>query len=72
MVQQKFAIEREPFYDFEEGEKYFLGLGLQKKKIFVSNAGSANKVAEQISKELKRWGVTHFQYVEENLLPVGK
>jgi nucleoside phosphorylase len=69
---QKFAIEREPFYDFEAGEKYFLGLGLQKKKIFVSNAGSANKIAEQISKELKRWGVTHFQYVEENLLPVGK
>jgi hypothetical protein len=41
---QKFAIEREPFYDFEEGEKYFLGLGLQKKKIFISNAGSARPV----------------------------
>lgn len=68
---QKFAVKREPFYDLETGEKYFLGLGLQKKKIFISNANSANGLAQRISDELKRWDVAHFQYVEENLLKVG-
>jgi nucleoside phosphorylase len=69
---EKFAIKREPFYDFETGERYFLGLGLQKKKIFISNARSTNGLAQRISDQLKRWDVAHFQYVEENLLPVGE
>lgn len=69
---KKFAITREPFHDFATGEKYFLGMGLQKKKIFISNARSTNEIATSLSHELARRDVIHFQYIEENLFPVGE
>ena len=67
----KFDTNRLEFHNVDDGNRYFLGLGLLKHRVFISNARKANSLASELSTALSARGIEHFHYISSNTIPLG-
>jgi hypothetical protein len=55
----------------EEGVRYFMSIGRRPARVFISNAGAVNPLAEKLSNELRLYNIERFQYKDEKAIATG-
>lgn len=65
-------LDRTEFLDFDAGYRYFRSLGRETRPVFISNAGSATDVAQDLCSALKLENIPFFHYRFQNAIGWGQ
>jgi hypothetical protein len=54
-----------------QGELYFESIGRRPARVFISNAGIANPLAQELARELRLRNIEYFHYKDPGVIPTG-
>jgi hypothetical protein len=68
----KFNTDRIEFHTKDAGNRYFSRAGRREAKVFISNAGVSNPLANKLITELRLESIDFFHYQVKDSIPVGE